>query len=440
MTKRPVQLLFVESNPRDREAWEQFAVARNLSIESHMATSVAEVNDLGILPDVDVVVADYRFTDGELVASLDLFAGRPLIVTAADGNEQIAARVIQAGACEYLVKDPQGRYLDSLAIAIDRAVQPKAGAEDLVARNDRLESVLLEQSATLEALARERQEIAVALRTSKTNLRSIVESAAGFAVFRLSLVEKSPFRVKVNFISSSIYEIMGIEPENYSPTHYLKNVHPDDKQKILAASREAMETSRFNEVCRVYHPIKEQWKWVQLLAKGVRDDSGIITDINGIFIDVTEKQQAREELKKKALDLQSANLALNALLKNREEATATLEKNIRANMNNLVFPSLERVMQTRLNDNQKNHLEIVHASLKELMSSFSRKMSTKFLSLSPTEIEVANLIKHGKSVKEIAAILNISAITAKNHRQKIREKVGIKNTKVNLRTYLLSLE
>lgn len=145
-------------------------------------------------------------------------------------------------------------------------------------------------------------------------------------------------------------------------------------------------------------------------------------------------------MKQKARDLENANLALNALLKNRKEAKATLENNIRANMNNLVFPSLERVLQTRLNDHQKNHLEIVHAGLKMLMSSFSRKMSTLFLSLSPTEIEVANLIRHGKSVKEIAAILNISAITAKNHRQKIREKVGLKNTKVNLRTYLLSLE
>lgn len=440
MKKRSIQILIVDSNRRDREAWEQFAAARKLSIQSHLAKSVAEVKGLNTIPDADVIVADYGLTDGELFELMDLFAGRPFIVTAADGNEQIADRVIQAGAFDCLVKDPQGRYLDSLAVAIDRAIQPKTGAEDLVARNDRLKGLLLEQATTFEALSRERQEIAAALRTSEKHLRSIVESAAGFAVFRLSLVEKSPFRVKVNFISPSIYEIMGVEPENYSPTHFLKNVHPDDKERILAANREAMETSRFNEVCRVYHPIKEQWNWVQLLSKGVRDDSGIIRDINGIFIDVTEKQQAREELKKKALDLQSANLALNALLKNREEATATLEKNIRANMNNLVFPSLERVLQTRLNDNQKNHLEIVHASLKELMSSFSRKMSTKFLSLSPTEIEVANLIKHGKSVKEIAAILNISAVTAKNHRQKIREKIGLKNTKVNLRTYLLSLE
>jgi len=430
----------VDSNPGDREAWKRFAADRQLSIESHLAESVAEVKGFRAFPDVDVIVADVRFADGELFELLDLFAGRPFIVNTADGNEQIAVRVMQAGACDYLVKDPQGRYLYSLASAIHRAVQRKADTEHLPARNERLEGLLLEQSAALEASVRERRAIAAELRLSEKHLRSIVESAAGFAVFRLSLVEKSPFRVKVNFISPSIYEIMGIGPDNYSPTQFLRNVHPDDKERILAANREAKETSRFNEVCRVYHPIKEQWHWVQLLSKGLRDDSGKIAGINGIFIDVTEKLQAREELKRKAQDLQNANLALNALLKNREEATDTLEKNIRANMNNLVFPSLERVLHTKLNDNQKNHLEIVHASLKELVSSFSRKMSTKFLSLSPTEIEVANLIKHGKSVKEIAAILNISAVTAKNHRQKIREKIGIKNIKVNLRTYLLSLE
>jgi len=437
---QPVRILLVDSNPEDLTAWAQFVADRQLPIDSLMARSVAEVKGFRPFPDVDVIVADYKFSDGKLFNLMGLLAGRPLIITTASGNEQIAVKVMQAGAFDYLVKDPHGRYLDSLATAIERAAQHKTTAEDLAKRYARLEGLVLEQSASLEALSRDRQEIAAELRTSEKHLRSIVESAAGFAVFRLTLIENAPFRVRVNFISPSIYEIIGIEPDKYSPTKFVKNIHPDDRERMLTANREAMETSRFNEVCRVYHPVKELWIWAQLLYKGVRDDTGRITDINGIFIDVTEKQKARDDLKRKALALQSANLALNALLKNREEATATLENNIRANMNNLVFPSLERVLQTKLSDNQKSHLEIVHASLKELMSSFSRKMSAKFLSLSPTEIEVANLIKHGKSVKEIATVLNISAITAKNHRQKIREKVGIKNTKVNLRTFLLSLE
>lgn len=440
MENRLVKILSIVSDESDLAVLAQFIHEEQLPYEYLVARSVAEVRSLIPFPDVDIIIADYKLTDGDLLDLLDLIVGKPLILTTAGGNKNLAAEVMKTGACDYLVKDPRGSYLQTLPSLIVQAIKRSKAEKSLAKQRCSPDISMQKQSAALEAVALDRQRTAAALHTSEKHLRSILESAAGFAVFRLTLVEIKPFRAKVDFISPSIKEITGIGPEKCSPAQFKKIVHPDDLERVVEANREAMETTRFNEICRVYHPAKMEWIWVQVMSTGVRDDSGNITHINGIFIDVTEKQTAREELKQKARDLENANLALNALLKNRKEAKATLENNIRANMNNLVFPSLERVLQTRLNDHQKNHLEIVHASLKELMSSFSRKMSTLFLSLSPTEIEVANLIRHGKSVKEIAAILNISTVTARNHRQKVREKVGLKNTKVNLRTYLLSLE
>jgi len=60
--------------------------------------------------------------------------------------------------------------------------------------------------------------------------------------------------------------------------------------------------------------------------------------------------------------------------------------------------------------------------------------------LTPTEIQVAVLIKEGKSSKEIAESLRVSAAGIDFHRKNIRKKLGLKNTKTNLRSFLLNVQ
>ncbi len=108
------------------------------------------------------------------------------------------------------------------------------------------------------------------------------------------------------------------------------------------------------------------------------------------------------------------------------------------NVKELIQPYLEKLKNSRLDEKQATYLEIVESNLKTILSPFIQGMPVDHLKLTPTEIQVANLIKQGKTSKEIANILHISSRTIDTHRYNIRTKIGLKSKKTNLRTYLLS--
>ena len=60
--------------------------------------------------------------------------------------------------------------------------------------------------------------------------------------------------------------------------------------------------------------------------------------------------------------------------------------------------------------------------------------------LTPKEVNILRLVSDGKTNKEIADILLVSKNTILFHRYNIRDKLGLKNQKVNLRSHLLTLE
>ena len=86
------------------------------------------------------------------------------------------------------------------------------------------------------------------------------------------------------------------------------------------------------------------------------------------------------------------------------------------------------------------YLCILESNLNDIVSPFLHRISTKYLNLTPGEIQVANLVRQGKSSKEIADLLNLSVRTIEAYRDSIRKKMGLKNKKANLRTHLLSFQ
>ena len=127
------------------------------------------------------------------------------------------------------------------------------------------------------------------------------------------------------------------------------------------------------------------------------------------------------------------------MLERREKDKIELEETVINNVNDIVKPFLERAKRKAANKQLLDYLTVLEYNLNEITSSFMHKLSAKYANLTTTEVEVANLVKNGKSIKEIAQMLNVSGKTVEVHRMNIRKKMGISNTKTGLRTHLLSL-
>ncbi len=163
--------------------------------------------------------------------------------------------------------------------------------------------------------------------------------------------------------------------------------------------------------------------------------------------EVAERKQAEQalkkkekELKNKTAQLQELNSALKVLLTKKDEDRVDLEEKMVSNVRELVFPYLAKLNNGKLPDREKAFVNIIESNLKDILSPFARSLTSKYLGMTPTEIKVANLIKQGKTTKDIAELSNLSPRTIEFHRDNIRTKLGIKNKKANLRTHLLSLD
>ncbi|MFZ2631013.1 MAG: PAS domain S-box protein [Desulfosalsimonadaceae bacterium] len=165
----------------------------------------------------------------------------------------------------------------------------------------------------------------------------------------------------------------------------------------------------------------------------------LVTEIEERKLIEASLRQKEEELSRQSVDLQETNTALKILLNQRVQDKEDTEAKMMMNIKDLILPYLEILKNTRLDEKQKSYLERLEENLKGIASSYLQKMSAQFQNLTPMQIQIADLVKAGKSTKEISGLLNLSDRAIEFHRNNLRSKLGLKNKKLNLRSYLLSL-
>jgi PAS domain S-box-containing protein len=164
------------------------------------------------------------------------------------------------------------------------------------------------------------------------------------------------------------------------------------------------------------------------------------------FVDITERKKAEEilrkrerELEEKTHELEEVNAALRVLLKRREEDKMELEERLVSNVEKLVMPYVEKMKKSPLGKKEETCLGIIESNLRDVVSPFARRVSSRELNLTPAEFQVAGLVREGKTTKEIADFLHVSPATIEIHRNHIRKKLGLNRKKANLRVHLLAL-
>ena len=171
----------------------------------------------------------------------------------------------------------------------------------------------------------------------------------------------------------------------------------------------------------------------------------------GVVTDITQEKSAAKklddtlenlenEVKERTQHLEETNIALRVLLNNRKDELEKIEKQYLFNIEKTVIPYLDKLKRTKLEDKQMEFIDLLEKNLANFASASNSKIFELYQKLTPGELQIINLIKTGKNSKDIAGILNIAVRTVETHRVNIRRKLGIGGKKVNLTSFLMSLE
>lgn len=280
-----------------------------------------------------------------------------------------------------------------------------------------------------------------ALRESEERFRATFEQAP------VGIVH-GDLRGALRLTNRRVRDLFGYDQESeFLNLRLWQCTHPDDLwtverfKKLLAG-----EISDYTLDKRYLKQDGSVW-WASVHCSVVRDDSGRPKYFVVLVEDISERKAAEEALRRaqeeleakvaeRTAELEAANTALKVLLNHRAQEKQELEEKVVASANQLIKPFLERLAAGGLSADQRALVEVVGTGVDEITSAFARRLSSRLVGLTPKELEVARLVRDGKTSGEIAELLAISDNAVAFHRQNIRFKLGLKKRKINLSSYL----
>ena len=166
--------------------------------------------------------------------------------------------------------------------------------------------------------------------------------------------------------------------------------------------------------------------WQQLLAIPIVDTQSKLIGILEYVRDISYQFQLELDLNhimEQYQSLETRNMAISQLLRQRRQEREQLEETISHNMEKFIKPSLNYLLTT----SGAADVNMVENLIEEIVYPITKKRSSILEKLTAREIQVASLIKQGKTTAEIARDLGVSAKTIDFHRASIRRKLGLRS-------------
>ena len=204
--------------------------------------------------------------------------------------------------------------------------------------------------------------------------------------------------------------------------------------------------TRYDYELRLKYDTGEKLTYWDATVSPVFNTKGKTTGILIFCLDVTRRfnaieaaTESNEKFESTLKKLDQAKSTITTLLDLKEEVRVDLEERFSLNASDLLLPLIERLQKSHLNNEQRQILTLIESTVVDITAKFSSKLNSPSFRLTPKEILIAFLIKAGKTSKEIAEMLTVSPASIEFHRANIRKKLDLTDSKINLRSFLLSL-
>jgi PAS domain S-box-containing protein len=299
MAIQRIKILLILSHQADRELIERLVIREGLIYQCDFANQIVSGKTATGSENYDVVVADHTLSDGDACDLLkDIRSDLPVVVLIRAGDEDLSARVVDAGAAGFLIKDTAHKYLKALPAMLNHAIKFKRMETELNVYHRQLIKIVKKRTHQLhEKNSQLNLEIQERIRTEEelkrtTDQLSVMLDSLPIVPFACDARNNSI----ITYVSSMIDEITGYTPEQFiaGSRFWIRHIHPRDRKKVLSKLEAQSQSDRCNIEYR-FRIADGSFKWFSDTRRMVRLPDGSVSHFVGTWQDITEEKELRHE-------------------------------------------------------------------------------------------------------------------------------------------------